>query len=220
MQKVGHPLASTTWILDRLEPVLREQDGYVTSAQARELGISGPRLARLVDAGLLRRVRRGLYVMTKFAPSFDLDERVYAAWLALDASRMPWERREPVVVASHSTAAGLQQLGTYVDDAHIHLTTPDRGRRTSAPDLRLHRADLPDTEWRWMAGRRIMVTTPSRTVVDMALEPVERSYVLQAADDALAQSAHFTSDLRSVIGRLSLAKQRDVAYLSDWVAER
>ena len=58
-------------------------------------------------------------------------------------------------------------------------------RTTTLPAIRLHIAPLDASDWQWVMDRRIMVTTPARTIADLAVSPIERDYVLDALDDAI-----------------------------------
>lgn len=174
---------TTGALLDRLEAALREQDGFITTHQAERLGVRRSKLTALVRGGDLQPVMRSVYVLAKRKPMPRVDERTYAAWLALDARRLPWERDEPIVVLSHASAARLHGLGTLPDDL-VEMTSATR-RTTTLPGIRLHIAPLDASDWQWAMERRVMVTTPARTIADLAVSPIERSYVLDALDDAI-----------------------------------
>ena len=180
------PMPATTGaLLDRLDPVLREQDGFVTTHQAELLGVRRSKLHALVGGGDLRSVIRSVYVLARAAPTPRVDERTYAAWLALDGQRLPWDKTEPIIVLSHASAARLHGLGTLPDDV-IEMTSPTR-RTTTLPAIRVHVGPLDAGGWQWAMERRIMVTTPARTIADLALSPIERDYVLDAFADAMAR---------------------------------
>jgi predicted transcriptional regulator of viral defense system len=174
---------TTGLLLDRLDSALREQDGFVTTHQAERLGVRRSKLTALVGSGDLRSVLRSVYALGKRAPMPRVEERTYAAWLALDGRRFPWEKAEPIVVLSHASAARVHRLGTLPDDL-IEMTTATR-RTTTFPAIRLHIAPLGVDDWEWAMERRIMVTTPARTIADLAISPIERGYVLDALDDAV-----------------------------------
>ena len=177
--------ATTGALLDRLEALLREQDGFVTTRQAELLGVRRSKLHSLVHGGDRRPVIRSVYVLARRAPTPRVDERTYAAWLALDGKRLPWEKTQPIVVLSHTSAALLHSHGTLPDD-DVEMTSAAR-RTTTLPAIRLHVAPLDQSDWQWAMERRIMITTPARTIADLALSPVERDYVLDALDDAIEQ---------------------------------
>ncbi len=176
---------TTGAVLDRLEAVLREQDGFVTTHQAETLGVRRSKLSALVRDGELLPMHRSVYALAKRRPTPRVDERLYSAWLALDGHRLPWERTDPVVVLSHTSAARLHGLGTLPGDV-IEMTAATR-RTTTLAGIRIHLAPLDALDWQWARERRVMVTTPVRTIADLATSPVERDYVLDALADAIAQ---------------------------------
>ena len=52
--------------IDELLPLAEQNDGFVTAAEARSLGITGSVLARLTQRGKLERVARGVYRIPYF----------------------------------------------------------------------------------------------------------------------------------------------------------
>jgi predicted transcriptional regulator of viral defense system len=201
------------WPLERLDPVLHEQDGFFTTAQADLVGVAKPKIDRILKAGLVRRVRRGVYVITRNAPMPRVDERIYAAWLAMDADRLPWQRVQPKVLVSHETAASLHGIGVIPDDSDVHLTAQS-GSRTRQIGIKLHIAQFATEDWTWLRDHHVMATTAARTVVDLALRSIERDYVERAADDAVAQSLATKSDISSVLER---CRRRPVRGSIDWL---
>ena len=205
----GSMPATTGALLHRLDSLLREQDGFVTTHQAELLGVRRSKLHALVRGGDLRSVIRSVYVLTRAAPAPRVDERTYAVWLALDGQRLPWDRKEPIVVLSHTSAARLHGLGT-LPDGVIEMTSVTR-RTTTLPAIRLHVAPLEAIDWQWAMERRIMVTTPARTIADLALSPIERDYVLDALDDAIEQR---TATSEAVLAATARRSPRRVATIT------
>ena len=193
--------ATTGALLDRLEAVLREQDGFVTTHQAERLGVRRPKLTALVRSGNLESVMRSVYVLAKRKPMPRVDERTYASWLALDGQRLPWEWTEPIVVISHASAARLHRIGTLPDDS-IEMTSTQR-RTTTLPSIRLHVAPLDKVDWQWGMDRRIMLTAPARTIADLAVSPIERGYVIDAMEDAVAKHLITVEDVIAATARRS-----------------
>jgi predicted transcriptional regulator of viral defense system len=204
---------TTGSLLDRLDSALREQDGFVTTHQAERLGVRRSKLNALVGSGDLRSVVRSVYVLDKRAPMPRVEERTYAAWLALDGRRFPWEKAEPVVVLSHASAARVHRLGTLPDDV-VEMTSATR-RTTTFPAIRLHIAPLGADDWEWAMERRIMVTTPARTIADLAISPIERGYVLDALDDAVELR---TATRETAIAAVARRSPRRVAMISRLLA--
>lgn len=207
------------WPLERLDPVLHEQDGYFTTAQAARVGVAKPKVDRILKAGLVRRVRRGVYAIARNAPMPRVDERIYSAWLALDARRLPWERVEPKVLVSHETAAALHGMGVIPDDGDVQLTA--RGDpRTRQMGIALNAAPFSNDDWMWVRDRHVMATRPSRTVVDLALRGIERDYVQRAAEDAVTQAIATRGDILAALGRFRRRPARgSVDWLRSWAED-
>lgn len=171
------PGLSRTEKLQRLFELAATQAGYFTAAQAREVGYSPRSLVHHVAACHLERVSRGFYrlVGVPVAPHDD----VVAAWLKLAPHG---------AVVSHDTALALYDLAPS-RSREIHLTLPRARRpraRRSRTALTLHTTSDPlrRTEVSHRFGVRI--TSPSRTIVDVADLGADPSVVIEATARALA----------------------------------
>ena len=184
--------------LDALLEVGSEQGGYVTTAQAIQLGVTRGDLTRLVRAGDLRRVRHGVYAMRHAQPEHE-DE--IAAWLAIERDRLPWARRDsPDAVISHESAAALHGRGTIIPTLPTLTLRPDARRYTAATDMRVHRGQLRAADWGWheTGSARLPVTTPARTIIDMLLDKQELSYIERATREALNANLTTPAELMEV----------------------
>ncbi|MGB7963303.1 MAG: nucleotidyl transferase AbiEii/AbiGii toxin family protein [Propionicimonas sp.] len=161
------------------------QWGMFTTAQAAAVGVSRLEVARLVDAGLVRRVRQGVHVMPG-VPS-DAFEEVRAEWLATDPTRTAGERRsdaDPVVV-SDETAAAIHGIGD-LSAGGVHLTA-SRRLQTRQAWVSVHQRTLTAKEYQWIDG--LPVTTPRRTLEDLAASGRwEHSQLHDLAMDAITQA--------------------------------
>ncbi|HEX8647361.1 MAG TPA: type IV toxin-antitoxin system AbiEi family antitoxin domain-containing protein [Thermoleophilaceae bacterium] len=138
-------------MLAALAALAGDQYGVVHLAQLYELGFSYQTVGRMVAAGQLHRLYRGVYAYGHEAigPRGRLLAAVYACG--------------PDAVASHNQAAWVHDLrrgwGRW-----IHVTTPHRGRK-SPPGIKLHRVrnlhaeDVTRVE-------NIPVTSLARTLLD------------------------------------------------------
>jgi predicted transcriptional regulator of viral defense system len=172
-------------IIRRISDVAREQAGYVTSAQASELGLGTHDLVRLADQQDLRRVAWGVYALPGIFPG--PREPTIAAWLRLVGPRVPWISATPTAVASHATAAALRHLGTLQDDVPT-FTVAKRRHQPSDDSLHIHVTQLDSADWAWEdlpEGIRLAVTTPARTIVDLAWAGEDHDHVLDTMDEAL-----------------------------------
>ena len=131
------------------------------------------------------RVARGVYRLCGF-PSPARDDLIVLSLLSHDRSG------QPQAVVSHETALALHDLSD-VNPVVIHLTVPQKFRRQMPPTVVLHRADVPEMDWEERDGYR--VTTPLRTLRDVAADPSLWPYL----DDAVRQAL-----VRGLVRRRSL----------------
>src|SRR5689334_7151043 len=188
-------------LLVRLGEVAREQAGYVTSAQASELGLDTHDLVRLADQQDLRRVAWGVYALPGIFPG--PREPTIAAWLRLVGSRLPWIPATPAAVASHATAAGLRHLGTFQDDVPT-FTVAKRRNQPSDNSLHIRVTKLDPADWGWEdmpEGIRLAVTTPARTIVDLAWAGEDHDHVVDAMDEALSADLTTSDELWQALDR-------------------
>ena len=170
--------------IERLSDVAREQAGYVSAAQAGLVGVNGDDLTRIARSGDLRRVSRGVYALPG---SFGGPrEDVIAAWLRLLGNHLPWEGAPPSAIASHTTAASLHGFGTFAP-ATPTFTVSRRRFQPRDGSVRTYTAQLEPVDSQWVAlpeGIRMPVTTPARTIVDLAYAGEEHGRVLDALAEA------------------------------------
>ncbi len=176
-----------------------EQAGYFSAAQAHELGYSYSAQAYHVQAGTWIRIDRGLFRLAEWVPDVHDD---LARWTL-------WSKGRAVV--SHETALGVHGIGEF-ESPRIHLTVP-RGFRMRDRALVLHFAELPaeDVEQR----RGFVITTVSRSLIDVAAAGGEEDQLGHAIEEALAAGAVTRRQLRTrselVDARAALRLERAMA---------
>jgi very-short-patch-repair endonuclease len=157
------------------------QHGVVTRAQLAEIGLTDPSVGRRVENGSLWRVHKGLYAVGR--PSLTREGRFMAAVLSCG----------PAAALSHFAAAvvwGLiRERGPRID-----VTVPRGGQRRRRGAVIIHRSALPDTDVTLNDG--IRVTTPARTLIDLA-DVLPRRRLERAFDEA----AYLRLDLAPVSPR-------------------
>jgi len=148
----------------------RAQLGLVTRRQLLEAGVSGRAVQHRLVAGRLRAVHPGVYVAG--AAELVLEQRMLAAVLACGSG----------AVLSHASAAALwRMLSAPVGALEVVRTGP---RRDGPTGVRMHRTHaLPPSEV--TAHRGVPVTSPGRTLLDLAAGPAAR--LERALDEAQAQ---------------------------------
>jgi len=150
-----------------------DQYGYVSTDDARELGVSPRRLKLLAERGSLARVARGLY---RFPPGV---VPIAALDQYMEATLLPGGRG----VISHETALAVYELSD-VNPVKVHVTVPReyRIRRKALPDVFVfHRADLTEAEMTRHEG--IPIVTPERAIRDAHAGHLGPALVGQAIDD-------------------------------------
>ena len=170
--------------LAALAAFAERQHGLFTAAQARSVGVGKGVLDRRLRSGDLVAVDYGIY-RSVITPT-TWHQRLLAACLAGPA------------VASHRSAAGLWQLP--VPDPRPFEVTALRHRRRSSSDVIWHESYLLDDR-SVTEVEGIPVTTPGRTVVDLAavLTPDLLQRVL---DDVLRRRLASTDSLAHLLERL------------------
>ncbi|MCL4506263.1 MAG: type IV toxin-antitoxin system AbiEi family antitoxin domain-containing protein [Chloroflexi bacterium] len=154
-----------------LYEIAEAQAGYFTTKQARAAGYSRQLLSHHTQAGNIKRVRHGIYRLTRFPHS--PREELYIAWL----------RCGPNAVISHDSALDLYDLSDAMP-TEVHITVP-RGSSLRRPGIRLHTGGLlPDEVTHWQG---LPVTTVERTIADIAARGVQEWIVRQAIQEAMAR---------------------------------
>ncbi|MCC7002905.1 MAG: type IV toxin-antitoxin system AbiEi family antitoxin domain-containing protein [Gemmatimonadaceae bacterium] len=163
--------------IDELYPIAEAQLGYFTATQVREAGLNTAVLAQLANRGVLERVSRGVYRLSRY-PSTALDSLMEA---------MLWPQAKaggPIGVISHESALAYYGMSE-VSPSKIHITVPEdaRIRREVPKYLAVHRSALKPTEIRKVDG--ILVTTPERSLRDSAEARLGWSLLRQAIEDGV-----------------------------------
>lgn len=161
-------------IRDRVLERAVEQHGYVTTRDARELGIDPTQLRLMAARGRLERVARGVYRVSVL-PRTEHDEL---------AEAVAWTLGRGVV--SHESALVLHGLSD-VNPSRIQLTVPrDNHPRGAGGDLyRLHRRALPAADV--TEKDDLPVTTVVRTIRDCLDAGTDPDQLRRALDQATAE---------------------------------
>jgi very-short-patch-repair endonuclease len=187
------------------------QHGVVTRRQLLDGGVARRTIARRLSGGLIRQLHRGVYLLGPLAQRYTSE---MAAVLACG----------PDAVLSHRSAAVLWRLlDRRLRGARVEVTL-SRGQR-SRPGVRVRRSRTLTPE-DVTKHEQIPVTTPTRTLVDLAAvlrptaleravaEGVARRLVEEAAlERAVArhQGARGIGKLRAVLGGTGPAFTRSTA---------
>ena len=171
----------------RLFEVAESQQGYFTSADAKRLGYDYPHQHFHVKQGNWIRVDHGIYRLKKFPTAGHED--LMRWWL--------WSRKKGVM--SHETAAALYELGDLLP-SKIHLTVPLDFRKRPAKSLVLHKANLSASE----IDKRddLPVTTPLRTVLDLARSHLDDERLSAVAKDAIKKGLMSRKELLEALVKM------------------
>jgi predicted transcriptional regulator of viral defense system len=164
--------------------VAAAQAGCFTAAQAAEHGFSTSLLSHHVRSGRFVRISRGLYRFRDY-PAQPGDE-IVAAWL----------RQAPDAVVSHESALEVLDLGDVIAD-RVHLTV-SRSRRRLVPQdgVVIHTTTHPLGPTDTVSRRGMRVTSPARTIADVAASGVAPDQVTAAVHTAMARGVTTPSLLR------------------------
>lgn len=166
--------------------------GIRTVAELRAEGRSAAELETEVRRGTLTQLRRGVYARADFAKEVrtrrDGDHLLRAAAALATIG--------PGAVASHQTAASIHDLDLLGrTGTEVTLTRTPGHNRTGRAGVHMYSADLPAAHVTEVYG--MPVTTPARTVIDLARSLEFRAGVV-AADSALHLKLVTKAELESV----------------------
>ncbi len=153
------------------------QGGYLTAKQAAVAGYRKQHLDYHTQVGNFERVGRGLYRIPDL-PASEHDDLI--RWFLWSRGRDD----RPEAVISHETALRIHDLGDVLP-GKVHLTVPPGFRKPCPQECILHRTRLGKAELEHHAG--FAVTTPLRTLLDVAAGPAPRDQVERAFREAVRQ---------------------------------
>jgi very-short-patch-repair endonuclease/predicted transcriptional regulator of viral defense system len=193
---------------DRLARLAAQQHGVVTLRQLYSLGYSDSQVRTRVAAGWLHRIHHGVFAVGR--RPLPIERHWMAAVLAGGEG----------AVLSHWAAAQLWRLrrirsqATNSRGGHSHppidITVPSRGGRRRRAGLVIHRVTALPPEERTLHCR-IPVTTPARTLLDLAtclprrqleraIDEAERLNICNEEDLERIVAAHFGQAGAGVLG--------------------
>ena len=190
--------------LRALYKIANTQGGYFTAKQANTAGYERRHVDYHVKAGNFERIINGLFRI----PTIPVGEHDDLIRISL------WSRGRddaPQGVFSHITALTLYDLSEIIPH-RIHLTVPPSFRKDPPKECVLHRDRLASSEIRDRGEFR--VTTPLRTIIDLAKSSnASREQLQKATDEALDRGLIRQSQLKNEIDKNSelswlLSKQK------------
>jgi len=185
-----------------LGDIAESQRGCFTRAQAASEGVDDMRLQRAVHNGSIVRLDHGVYRIT--GAGQDPHQALRVAWLRLLPDESPRKRtRRPHLWVSHRSAARLLDLGVVAADVPEFIS--DRRIQTGADVIvRVRSGGLERSEW--MIHDGFAVTTPARTVADLAADRMDGGHLGRIASDALERGMTSRQELElAVAGKVDIA---------------
>jgi len=195
--------------------------GIRTAAELKAAGKSPAQISGLVRQGTLVRLRYGVYASGDMARQVR-GQRDGNQLLDVAATLV---RTDPGAVASHESAACIHGIDQFsgtdpARSAQVWLTMPPGRNRANRRGVHLHSADLPASHVTEVYG--MPVTTPARTVIDLARSLEFRAGVV-AADSALHLKLVTKAELESVLVECSrwrgATKAGEVVAFADALSE-
>jgi predicted transcriptional regulator of viral defense system len=185
---------SRTGKLQRLFELTSGQAGYFTAVQARGLGYSARSLVHHVAAGHFERVSRGFYRLV--GVPLGSHEDIVAAWLRFAPRRG---------VVSHDTAMALYELApSRSHEIHLTLHRERRPRKAQATAaIKLHTTTVPLHQDEVANRFGVQVTSPARTIADVADIGTDPSVIVEATARALATGLVSRNELHMAVKRRS-----------------
>ncbi|MDQ1286530.1 MAG: hypothetical protein QG622_95, partial [Actinomycetota bacterium] len=139
---------------------------------------------RMMRGGYVERIRHGVYRIAGAPPA--PADGLRAVWLGLGAAEPAGDRlvRGDVdAVVSHTSAAWLHDMGDL--PVNRYEFTVDRRRQTRDPEVRFHRRSLDRRDWGVVDG--LPVTTPVRTIIDLAAARLDGEHLAGVVRDGLTR---------------------------------
>ncbi|WP_433717326.1 type IV toxin-antitoxin system AbiEi family antitoxin domain-containing protein (plasmid) [Nocardia sp. CA-084685] len=172
-----------------LAEVAETQWGLITTGQAHAVDIDADLLEQASGVGLLTLIDDGVYRLAGVPDS--PHHLLQAAWLRLDPTRSATARltaaEVPDAVISHRSAAAIHGLGD-LDLTPVEVTA---NQPIATTGVLLHSGEISRREWQPVAG--LPVTTPARTVADLAATRIDGGHLATIVRDALFGSSATTT---------------------------
>ncbi|WP_166340130.1 type IV toxin-antitoxin system AbiEi family antitoxin domain-containing protein [Xiamenia xianingshaonis] len=129
--------------IEKLREIALDQHGFVTSSQAKEVGVSRPSLSYLAKRGRIERLERGIYRIPQVNATENDAYQLALLWAGDGA------------FLSHDTALAIWNICD-INPTVIHVTVP-KGRRIQKQgrgNVAIHSADVPTGDLKWWDGMR------------------------------------------------------------------
>lgn len=202
-----------------LSEVTAWQWGLVTVPQAQSLGVSRLILSRLSSAGLLKRIRQGVYLDSSVPDSWLTPLR--AQWLSFKPNTLAFKRLEAIhseAVVGSRTACWVWGVGDF-DELPYTFYSTNRIKReidgVKTVTIKLEPLDITIIEG-------LPVTTPTRTVIDLMREGFDLGGVSQVINEFGFEKINFgrlVASAQNLKTSYGLSKKQYIAQIQDFEAK-
>ena len=206
------PTAGRSQVLDqKASRRAAGQQGLITRSEAKTLGFTDRMIDRRLATGRWRRLAAGIYALAGVPETFE--QRALAACLAAG----------PGAVLSHRTAGAVWGLpgceAAKRPGAPIEVLVPHAGRGHRCQLAVVHRSRrLGPADRSEVAG--LPVTTPARTLIDLAMPPCRPAQLTEQVDDAVCRAIvsidRLRRRMRAVCGRGRAGTRRMRSVVGEW----
>lgn len=187
----------------KLYSIAVNQQGYFTAKQAISCGYSHRIQHYHKNQGHWIEIERGFFRLSNFPASEYEDFVRWSFW-----SRNREDKQQAVI--SHESALAVHELGD-VMPSKVHLTVPPKFRKESQEGCVIHKQILKPDDVEQRDG--FMITTPLRTIVDVAEDSISEDYLEQAVRDAFNKGVIVpASIIQAQMSKKAKEKFRTVLY--------
>lgn len=178
---------------DVVKQTVQQQNGVITRRQLLCLGYTGKRIDRRIETGALRIAARGVYTTRGTRETWD--QRLFVAWLTARHNHYP-------TAFAGATAAALHGFPGYEPGGCPIMISQPNNRQTIRVAAVLRRSDLEVADLETLPNG-LVVTTPLRTVLDLAMSTTRRERVESVITMALDHEIVTLDELTRRFDRLS-----------------
>ena len=178
--------------MDELLPFAEENEGFVTAAQARSLGIKDSVLSRLTQRGKLQRVARGVYRIPYFPSDRSGQYREAILWARADSGPKK-------IALSHETALAVYGISD-ANPSRVQITVPKsaRLRRRRPKWVEIHHADLRASD---IVNREGLPVTTIGKAISQLLEETGRVGLARGALKDARKQGYISAEKASALTR-------------------
>lgn len=176
--------------IDKLREIALDQHGYVTTAQANDVGVTRAALAMLVRRDRIERVERSVYRIPQVPQTEHC--RLQLALL--------WTGREDAAL-SHQTALDAWDVcDIYADDVHVTVPLSARIRRAGGVGVVVHHETISEADVTWWELMRIV--TPAVAIRQCIESGTQSRLIEQAVEGALSKSMIINEEAGEILAAL------------------